>query len=155
MKRFLFFSSYFDGNTAKLWRSFFKSFVIDYPDTESHFLFVDITGNTFIDEISSFTTNQIAVGEMVKTMPELTDYEVQELSLIRDEYFLSRLRLQLTWQKASILSDPNLGFEKAILMEIKFFLNYLSDHRIEFVCVDMVTPFNSLECVVLEANKIR
>lgn len=148
MKRFLFFSSDFSG-VAHNWHTFLSYFKKEYPQSEVHFLFERKTSR--VQEIEALTISQVAVKEIVMEMSPLTQVEIDDLVPIRDKALLSKLRLQRTFRTDSILSDDKVDFDLTLLKEIKFFINYLLENKIEFVVIDLITAFTSLESHVLEA----
>jgi len=133
-----------------LWCIFFLEFVKQNPDSLLHFMFVNQSGVDNIEAIREFTIAQIAIEESIKLTKIVGNKEHLRLTQFVDNNLLGALRLQLDWNKNSVLNNEKYGFDNRIVHLVKFFQDYLIDNSINVVCIDMVSQFTSLECRVLE-----
>jgi hypothetical protein len=113
-------------------------------------MFVNETGLDNISTVKEFTIAQIAIEEEIKSTKISGNKEYQRLTKFVDNNLLGALRIQLEWNKSSVLYNKKYGFENRIILLVKFFQEYITDNDIDVVCIDLVSPFTSLECRVLE-----
>jgi hypothetical protein len=120
-------------------------------------MFVNKSGFDNISAVSKFTIAQIAIEEKIESTTISGEKEYQHLAQFVDNNLLGALRIQLEWNKRSVLNNKKYGFDNRIVHLVKFFQDYIIDNDINVVCIDMVSPFMSLECRVLEkvCNEMR
>lgn len=113
-------------------------------------MFVNEKGYRNINSIINHTTKQIAIEKKMDSIEISDNTEFLGLSEFVDTNLMGSLRAQLDWNQTSVLSNKKIGFDKSIIKLVKFFRSYITDNNINFVFIDLVSPFTSLECRVLE-----
>ena len=113
-------------------------------------MFINVSGFDNINAVSEFTIAQIAFEEKIESTTISGNKEHQHLAKFVDNNLLGALRIQLGWNKASVLNNERYGFDNTIVRLVKFFQDYIIDNDINVVCIDLLSPFTSLECRVLE-----